>query len=367
MLKKIAALILGVFMALTLCAPAAYAIEFETGPAPAGFRPLPLELEMMRLGLSNINVFTDSILVFQEGRIIYERHARGWDRNTPHRMYSVTKSVLSALVGIAIGDGKIEGVQQKVIDFYPDAVIAPGQEAKRDITVEQLLTHSAGLPGDGDIPGAEWWVSTGDTYDSGRAAFETPQVAAPGERYAYNSGAGMQTLACLVSRAVGMNLFEYAKLKLFDPLGMDSVAWDAADDGSSYGGFGITMSIEDMLRIGLLYLNEGAWEGTQIIPADYIAATRPPSALRENYGYLWRTYTDDDENALRAAGFFGQFICVMPAENTVIVRTGSAGPMMRTIARASLRWPFAEWLAMKIIYPLAPLKGIPLRYFMETT
>ena len=368
MLKKIAALLLGVWMMLALCAPAASAIEFTEGPAPGDFCPLRLELQMMRRGIDNVNVFTDGIVVLHRGKIIYERYARGWDRTTPHRMYSVTKSVVSALVGIAIGEGYIDSVQQKVIEFYPDAVIAPGQESKLDMTIEHLLTHSSGLPGDSEESDA-WWESD----DTGKAAFETPQAAAPGERFAYSSGPGMQTLACLVSRAVGMNLFEYAKLKLFGPLGMDSVTWDAAGDGRNYGGFGITMTMEDMLRFGILYLNEGAWEGSassdtrQVIPADYISATRPPSPNRANYGYLWRTYSDEPgyERAVRAAGFFGQFICVLPDQDMVIVRTGSAGPVVKAVTGAALKYPAAERLFMRIVYPNAPLKGVPLRYFME--
>lgn len=352
MLKKFAALLLGVSMMLALS-------------APGDFCALELELDMMRRGLANVNVLTDGILVLRGGEIIYERYAGGWGRDTPHRMYSITKSIVSALVGIAIGEGKIKSVRQKVAEFYPDAVIAPGQESKLDMTIEHLLTHSSGLPGDSENSDAAWW----DAPDSGRAAFEIPQAAAPGKRYAYSSGPGMQTLGCLVSRAVGMSLFEYARRKLFGPLGMDSVTWDTAPgDGRNYGGFGITMTPEDMLRFGMLFLNDGKWEGKQIIPSEYIKAAHPPSPTRANYGYLFRSYSDEPgyENALRAAGFFGQFICVLPDQDTIIVRTGSAGPVVKTAIGAALRNPVADWLFMHIVYPIAPLKGVPLRYFMET-
>jgi len=361
--KKIAASILGVMLLLALCAPAVSA--FETGPAPQDFCPLELELDMMRRGLANVNVFTDGLLVLQGGKIIYERYAPGWGRDTPHRMYSVTKSIVSALVGIAIGEKKIESVKQKVAEFYPDATIAPGQECKLDMTIEHLLTHSSGLPGDSDSSDAAWW----DAPDSGRAAFEMPQAAAPGERYAYSSGPGMQALGGLLSRAVGMDLFDYAKLKLFGPLGMDSVTWDtAAGDGRNYGGFGIAMTPEDMLRFGILLLNDGVWEGKRIIPSEYIKAAHPPSPNRDNYGYLFRSYSDSPgyEDALRAAGFFGQFICILPEQDMVIVRTGSAGPVVKTVIGAALGNEIANWLFMHIIYPIAPLHGVPLRYFMET-
>ena len=291
--------------------------DFETG----GVLPLtPAFLEVRYLLKNLTSSTTDSLLILHKGKLVYERYAEGWDKDTPHFMASVTKSVLSALVGIAIGEGKIKGVDQKVIDFYPDAVIAAGQESKRDMTIEHLLTMTSGLPGDNDNVDWDWWGAK----DSGKAAFETPQMTAPGKRYAYSSGPSCQTLACLVSRAVGKNLFQYAKEKLFKPLGMASVQWDAAEDGRNFGGFGISMTPRDMARFGYLYLNNGRWENKQVIPAEWVAVTPPKSKASKAYGYLfWNFPLLPFDSSYEANGAFGQYIDILPEYDMVIVRTAS--------------------------------------------
>jgi len=380
MKNRTIALILSILCIFTFCGLPAYAqertAEFETGPAPDWFRPLLAEADFMVRSLSGGgSPLNESLLVMHGGKLVYERYARGWDKDTPHVMFSITKSVVSALVGIAIQEGKIKGVDQKAWDFFKDdVVLAPGQESKKDITIKHLLTMSSGLPGDDDDQEVEWWnasASSGEALDSGVAAFSIPQVAASGERFAYSSGPGAQALACLVSRAVGMNLFEYAKKKLFEPLGMTSVRWDAAADGNNYGGFGIYMTSRDMMRFGLLYLNNGRWEGKQIIPADYVAATPPPSKLNQDYGYMFWDFADLTcieiphlKNAYYASGSFGQFICILPESDTVIVRTGSAGQLVRTLSKAILGNPTLNSLFMRLIYPSTSLKGVPLDYLM---
>ncbi|MCL2106831.1 MAG: beta-lactamase family protein [Oscillospiraceae bacterium] len=327
------------------------------------FSVVGLEGYFMLLGIKNGQLFTDSLLVIHQGELVYERHAGGWDMDTPHQMYSVTKSVVSALVGVAILDEKIESVQQKAIEFFEDDVtIAPGQESKREITIEQLLRSTSGLPGDSDNGAhVEWWTAE----DSGVAAFETPQVAAPGERFAYSSGPGLQTLACLISRAVEDNLFEYAKRKLFEPLGMSSVIWDSADDGNNYGGFGLQMSARDMMRLGLLYLNNGCWDGGQLIPAAYIEASQPPPGDPDSYGYTFWNFTKLSryDSAYMASGSFGQLICIMPEQDIVFVRTGSAGPMTSFVSGAAYENAIADFFLMGLIFPFLPLQGIPIDYF----
>ncbi|MCL2300524.1 MAG: beta-lactamase family protein [Firmicutes bacterium] len=338
---------------------------FPAGKALPWYEIPGLELDFVGRGITNGNVFSDSVLVLKGGEIVYERYAPGWDKDTPHQMYSVTKSVMSALVGAAIQDGKLTGVKQKVCTFFPGASIPAGQESKRDMTVEHLLTQTSGLPGDSDkeAEGHPWW----EAKNTGKAAFEIPQVAAPGERFSYSSGPGMQCLAGLLTKAVGENLFAYAQRKLFKPLGMTSVKWDAAPDGVNYGGFGISMTPRDMLRLGYLYLNKGSWNGKQILPAWYVAATPPPSPRNWEYGYGYWNYSDDSPNdgSFEASGSFGNFICVLPAEDTVMVRTGSAGPATKAVSGLMLSGDAVRAVFMAVVYPLAPLRGIPLDYFME--
>ncbi len=366
MFKKTIAFFLSLICLFALAAPAAQATQwptkdFTTAPVPDFICPPELELLFVGKGITEGNVLTDSMLILHKGNLVYERYAGGWDKDKPHAMYSVTKSVVSALVGVAIQEGKIKSVQDKVIDYYPDAVIAPGEESKKDMTIEHLLTMTSGLPGDSDKTDVSWW----DAKDSGKAAFETPQKAQPGKRFSYSSGPSMQTLACLISRAVGKNLFDYAKEKLFGPLGMTSVTWDAAADGNTYGGFGLSMTSRDMLRFGYLYLNEGNRDGQQILLEGWVTATAPPSLGGKNYGYLfWDvSYPCGLPRAYQCKGTFGQFILVVPEWDAVIVRTGSAGPITRSANELAYKNSLFDAIFVKLIRLLMPLEGLPLAYF----
>ena len=286
-----------------------------------------LEAAFALKGMIRGGTKTETMLVLHKGKVIYERYAEGFDENSTKVMYSVTKSVVQALLCIAIKEGKIKGVDQKVIEFYPEAKIAPGQECKRDITIDHLLTMTSGLPGDKDDwdqAWGEWWTAK----DTGLAAFMTPQVNAPGVKHSYSSGPSMQTLACLISRAVGKDLFSYAKEKLFKPLGMKSVTWERAADGRCFGGFGIQMSTRDMARFGYLYLNYGRWENKQILPVQWVAQSPPKSMSPRAYGRLfWNLDLAPFGSAYEANGAYGQYIEILPEWDTVIVRTGTQGPV----------------------------------------
>jgi len=344
--------------------------EFAEGPMPAWFSPLQYRAEYVRTSIKHnlTNVLTTSLLVLHEGKLGYEQYFYGRDEDTLHAMFSVTKSVMSALVGIAIKEGKIEGADQRVADFFPDAVIA--DERKRDMTIEHLLTMRRGLPGDADRQEQRWWDANafpGKAYDSGLAAFEMPLTAAPGERFSYSSGPGMQTLACLVSRAVGQNLFDYAAEKLFGPLGMRSVRWDAARDGANYGGFGIFMTSRDMLRFGYLYLNEGRWDGEQILPEGWVAKSIPCGLVDQNgygYGYLFRAIDSKNVDTYQAQGQFGQFIDISPARKAVIVRTGCPGPLIYAGMQALNFFESITGgrIGMHWLKSLFEMQGVPLDY-----
>jgi len=331
--------------------------DFETG----GVSPLIPPLLRARYFLKHAGTTaTDSLLILHKGKLVYENYAAGCDKDTPHFLASASKSVLSALVGIAIGEGKIKGVDDKVVDYFPEARKLPGwQESKADMTVEHLLTMTSGLPGDGDRADLEWWdasASPGEANDTGLASFLAPQQAKPGERYAYSTGAGCQALACLVSRAVGKNLFAYAKEKLFGPLGMASVTWDAPADGRNYGGMGVRMTPRDMLRFGYLYLNNGRWEDKQIFPAWWAAQSGPRGKNPLAYGRLFMNCgIFPFSSSFEAAGAMGQYICILPEQDMVVVRTGSAGPIVRTLAGT-------EGATLELLLGLAPLKNLPVDY-----
>jgi CubicO group peptidase (beta-lactamase class C family) len=216
-------------------------------------------------------------------------------------------------------------VQDKVIDYFPDAVIVPGQENKRDMTIEHLLTMTSGIVCDTD---EEWaaWNAPGQA-DCAKAVFELPQATAPGTKYVYDNAAPSILLG-IIARAAQRDVLDYAQEKLFGPLGMTSVRWNTAPDGLPYGAFGISMTPRDMARFGYLYLNCGRWEDQQLLPAAWVAVTPPKAKALLAYGYLfWNYPLQPFDSSYEANGMYGQYIEILPEQDIVIVRTGQPGPV----------------------------------------
>ena len=298
-------------------------ISFFACFAPARMQPRFVKAHFAVLANPVAGFETNSLLIWRDGEIVHEAYYNGFDENTLHPLYSITRTVLKALVGIAIEEGYIQSIDQRVTDFFPDVAIAPGQESKRSMTIEHLLTKSSGLD-------ALWDDPVWDTQDDlGAAIFALPQEAAPGEFVRFRSyrSATMELLGALLSRAIGgRSVLEYANEVLFGPLGITNVEWESNADGSSRATTGLSLTPRDMLRFGLLYLNEGYFEGRQVVPAAWVAQSRPEPADdrqnywdRDSYGYHFFPH----EGTSFVARSSGQFIVIDPDNNTVIVRTGT--------------------------------------------
>jgi CubicO group peptidase (beta-lactamase class C family) len=290
--------------------------DFAGGAKPWFIMPWWLKVQYALKSWPQMGFREDSMLILHEGRLVYEKYAKGQGADVPHAGFSVTKSVVSALTGIAVKDGLID-VRDKVRKYYPTANIA-GQDSKLDMTIEHLLTMRSGLPDTRDCFKAP---------DAGLAAFETPQKKTPGGTFAftYNSGAGPQCLVGILERATGQNLRAFAEERLFGPLGITGVTWETTDYGSPTGGSGISMTSRDMLRLGQLYLGDGVWNGERILPAGWVKSTQPKFNTILSYGYLFwgNGWGPLMGGSYEARGYFGQFITVYPDKNIVIVRTGS--------------------------------------------
>ena len=264
---------------------------------------------------------TDSFAVLRRGALVYERYNGGMDADTPHFLASVTKGFISVLTGIAVKDGYIESPDQRVLDFYPEFQIAPGDEAKSGMTIQHLLTMTCGLEDtwyeDDDDPAA-WW----NAQDSGLAVLAQPLEAPPGEVYRY-SMACYQLLGGVIARAAGKTVQEYAQEALFGPLGITSAEWDCAEDGSPFAAGGLSLGTHDMLRFGYLLLNEGRWEDREILSADWIAQSRAKNKRPNGVGRMfWNNRWNPGLDCYELRGAEGQFICVYPTLDMVVVRTG---------------------------------------------
>jgi len=288
--------------------------DFSEGAKPWFIMPWWLKVQYAVKSWPQMGFKEDSLLILHDGKLVYEKYAAGQGAGVPHTAYSVTKSVVSALAGIAVKDGLIN-VQDKVAQYYPTADIT-GQDGKKDMTIGHLLTMRSGLPDSQDCFKA---------LDAGLAAFETPQEKAPGKRFKYNSGAGPQCLVGILERVTGKNLRVFAEERLFGPLGITDVEWETTDHGSPIGGFGLSITSRDMLRLGQLYLNGGVWNGVRILPEGWTESTQPRFNTILSYGYLFwgNGWGPLMGGSYEARGYFGQFITVYPGKNVVVVRTGS--------------------------------------------
>ena len=252
---------------------------------------------------------------------------------TKHALWSCTKSVTSLLIGIAIEEGFIDSVDQTLFEIFPDKwKPSYGNETKKEITIEHLLTMTSGLEWDEETDGFEYWGAAGYTLDY---ILEKALVNEPGTDFTYSTGA-CQLLSSIIQETTEMKTSEFAQEYLFEPIGIQESEWEwdeaAWQWGSgalttiSFGGFGIYMAPRAMARIGLLALNNGTWDDTQVVPEEWIEVsssshvTEGLFAPGTEYGYLW--WLSPEYYA--ASGLFGQRIIVIPEHDIVVVLTHEA-------------------------------------------
>jgi CubicO group peptidase (beta-lactamase class C family) len=271
------------------------------------------------------------VLIAHRGRLVFEEYFYEYDVKSPHAMRSATKSVVSALVGLAIAKGQLKDVRQPVLPFfaaeYPQ--IATVTDAKRRITIEDLLTNRSGLDCDDwnqASPGNE--SKMGRSEDWVKFTLDLPMRNEPGVTSSYCSG-GVIVLGRLVEKVSGKPLEAFAREQFFDPLGIRDFEWQFDPDRSSIDTFcQLSLTPRDMVKIGLLYMNGGTWNGRQVLPADWVKAstTRHTSLGDTDYGYLWwRPYLEvpgGRHHGIMATGNGGQKIFLWPALDLVVVMTG---------------------------------------------
>jgi len=335
--KRVLSIALILLLALGLAMPAA-AMSFPRGEAPAWLDVTGLRRQHNLIGAILVGRHETSLAVLHNGVLVHEEYAEGFDAYAVIPMNSTTKSFVAAMVGVAIEDGYIDCVSQRVVDFFPEARIPRSQRNKRDMTIEHLLTMRSGLPWIGQRDSLDFM----NAQDSGLAAFLTPQRNAPGERFAYDGGAAMQTLIAVVERASGRYFHEYANERIFEPLGMAGARWQIfTQDNRAVGAMGLYMNTHDMLRFGQLYIQDGVWDGRRILPEGWVAQTLANEEFGIFFGLLpysllWWGHRalEGMGPAVRAQGFAGQLISVYPEIGLVVVRTGTG-----LIGDGTAAWP----------------------------
>ncbi|MEM8960183.1 MAG: serine hydrolase [Acidobacteriota bacterium] len=271
------------------------------------------------------------LLIVKNGRLVVEEYFYEYDRATPHPLRSATKSFISALVGIAIDRGLIDGVETKVLPFFEDEydAIKHLTDAKRRIRVGDLLANQSGLAcddWDSDSPGNESTMV--QSADWVAFVLDLPMVSEPGTKAAYCSG-GPVVLGRLVEKVAGVPLEVFAERHLFGPLGITAYEWRFDPDASSSETF-IQLSLRprDMAKFGILFSHAGRWNNRQVVSKQWVEAstTRHATLGGTDYGYLWwRPYlnvTGGRHDAIAAQGNGGQEIYLWPDLDMVVVLTG---------------------------------------------
>lgn len=277
-------------------------------------------LNSLHIALEEIEIY--SMVTVKDGYIVDEYYKEGYDENSIFRFNSCSKSFTSALIGIAIDEGLIDGVDVKISEYFPQLV---GTE-KENITIRHLLEHRSGL---------EWheWTRNGESFfELNRAdnwvdyVLSKPLVATPGTTFNYTTG-GTHLLAAILEQVTEESLFDYAQKHIFIPLGMESVRWREDPQGILDGGNGIEMTGRDAAKFGQLFLNEGKWDGQQLIPQTWVETSTSAQVIREGYngyyGYQWWVRPFADYDTYYAMGAMGQFIFVVPELNLVTVITAN--------------------------------------------
>jgi CubicO group peptidase (beta-lactamase class C family) len=288
-----------------------------------------------------------AVLIVKDGKLVFERYFAGYtwdydgdqfrgeritfDADTTHNLASVTKSFTSALIGIAIDQGSIPGVDEKVFAFFP-AYDYLSDERKNEITLKDLLTMSSGLDWN------EGEYSYSDTRndliqlflvpDPVEYVLAKPVVDAPGTHWYYNGG-GTNVLGEVIRQATGLRMDAFAAEHLFAPLGITNYEWEHINPDVIHASGNLRLRPRDMAKFGYLFLNGGVWDGRQIITRGWIEeSTQEHVSLshREGYGYQWWLKTYDSKSgpvdAFYAAGWGGQKIILFPKLDMAVVFTG---------------------------------------------
>ena len=281
-----------------------------------------------------------AILLVRHGKLVFEHYFTATDKPhwysfgtityeaaTKHDLRSITKSVTSLILGIAIAKGQIAGIDQPVLPLFPEYADLRSPEKDR-ITLRHLLTMSQGLQWNEDLPysnAANSEIQMDESPDPVRYAFAQPVDAPPGAVYNY-SGGSATIIAALLHKAAGESLDTLARTELFEPLGISDVEWDRFGNGEPRPASGLLMRPRDLIKIGQLVLDHGAWQGKQIVPADWIAAATSPQINGQQlyfYGYqFWigrSLLRGKQVDWVAGVGYGGQRLFIVPSFDLVLL------------------------------------------------
>lgn len=276
------------------------------------------------------------MIVSKNGVIQYEKYFNGYTSASPIHIASVTKSIFSALVGIALEKGYIKNIDQNVLDFFPNYVVKEGEKTIQNVTVKNMLTMTAPYKYEMEpyeqFFASDNWMETALDLLGGNGKIGD---------FVYSAIIGTQILSGILVQATGQPILDFASKYLFSPLGIkvghnvvfhnkeeqlawftgdkDSNCWVVDPQGNNTAGWGLCITPTDMVKIGQLYLDGGMWDGKQIVPTGWIKESTEEHSRWGNllYGYLW-WIIDANEHSYAALGDGGNVIYVNAKKNMVV-------------------------------------------------
>jgi len=267
-----------------------------------------------------------SLLIGHGGDLVFEEYYNGRSAAQPANMKSASKSVISALVGIAIERGLIDSVDVKVAEFFPEFFSNSRNADKNQITIENLLAMQSGLETTSNRNYGKWVLSENWV----EFALDQPLVAKPGTNMLYSTGS-THLLSAIIERASGMDTKQFAQQYLTSELGFSLSYWTQDPQGIYFGGNDMEMTPRQMLKFGELYLRDGVYQGKQVLPANWIELSYQPHAASPRgqgrfYGYGWWLRDLAGMQVPVAWGYGGQLIFVVKSLDLVVVATSDSNP-----------------------------------------
>ena len=269
------------------------------------------------------NFHIHSLLIIRNGSVVLDAYFYPYDGKNPHEMASVTKSLMTTLIGIAADQGKLD-LDSPMVSFFPDRAITNRDAMKEQISVRHLANMSSGLeltvPEDAEGTVHEMMAS----HDWVQFALDRKAVSEPGTSFVYDN-CGMHILSAILTEATGMKALDFGRENLFEPLGIREVIWPVDPQGFNYGWGDVHLYPRDAAKIGFLWLHKGVWDGEQIVSSSWVIDSVKPQIKTDGddyYGYGWWVETFDSHWIYLAQGRGGQYIIVAPYLDIIVVATG---------------------------------------------
>jgi len=289
-----------------------------------------------------------SLLVVRNGYLVFERYYHGSYAAQSNNIKSMSKSVLSVLTGIAIQEGRIQGLDHKLSEFYPE-YFHPGLDPRKErITLEHIMTMTAGFQFDEFGDSADKLFSSRNWFQT---LIEYPMSSEPGAVFNYNTGL-THLLSGILTKVSGMSTLAYANSRLFGPLGMTCTRWTQDPMGIYFGGSEVWFTARDLAKFGLLMLRNGQWDNREIVNAAWLRGSARIHARNlmgwpmGDYGYLWWSKPQQGYPVTLASGYGGQYVFLVPDLDLMVVT--SADPNIPTSNKVVYSQPF-DFLSQYIL------------------